>query len=114
MLPVLVAGVEGTEASDIDQPGDPRLTDTGGVTESGGQVMSGLSGTGGDVGLCDDARFADMYELHHRSIHDFCRRRLDPHSLPSASAGQGSSTTLMAPLWRSAAVAKASAAASSG
>ena len=48
--------------------------------------MSGLSGTGGGVSLCDDARFADLYELHHRSIQDYCRRRLDAHSVDDAVA----------------------------
>lgn len=38
--------------------------------------MSGLGRATGDAGLRDDARFAQLYEHHHRAIHNYCRRRV--------------------------------------
>jgi len=48
--------------------------------------MSELVGSAGSVDLRDDARFARIYELHHRSIRDYCRRRLASHVVDDAVA----------------------------
>ena len=48
--------------------------------------MSELGGSAGGVDLHDDARFARVYELHHRSIRDYCRRRLTSHLVDDAVA----------------------------
>ena len=49
-------------------------------------VMSVPGHIAGDVGLGKDARFAHLYELHHRSIRDYCRRRLADHLVDDAVA----------------------------
>lgn len=48
--------------------------------------MSELGGSAGGVRLRDDARFARVYELHHRPIRDYCRRRLASHLVDDAVA----------------------------
>ena len=46
--------------------------------------MSGRIGSSGAASVEADARFAELYERHHRSIHDYCRRRLEIHAVDDA------------------------------
>jgi RNA polymerase sigma factor (sigma-70 family) len=46
--------------------------------------MSGRIGSSGAASVDADARFGELYERHHRSIRDYCRRRLEPQAVDDA------------------------------
>lgn len=48
--------------------------------------MSDSRGVEGAAGSAAELRFARLYDLHHRPIRDYCRRRLDAHRVDDAVA----------------------------